>query len=147
MNRRTSWCTAVAALLAVGTMHPSLAATKKPKPKPIKGSYTASAYPDPTGNQPPASQVCGGKLPTGLSKHAFKIPAAGTLHVELNNQLDWGLAIEDTDGSVESSSDGATPNVVEATDATFKKGQPVVIVACNNEGEPSVKVSYTFTYK
>ena len=149
MRTRTAVSTALVGVLLAAAASPSLAATKpkpKPKPKPIRGQYTASAYPDPTSTNPVSGEPCVPNLPTGKFSHPFKIPAAGTLHVELANQLDWSLAVRDTDGTDEGTSDGTTPTDKEMVDVTFKKAQPVVIDTCNFTGEPSVVVSYVFTY-
>ena len=75
------------------------------------------------------------------------MPAAGTLHVELANQLDWALVVLDTDGFSEGESDGSGPTDHEAVDLPFKKKQKVTIRTCNFAGEPQVNVSYVFTYK
>ena len=136
-------------LLAVGAAaHPSVAATKK-KPKPIRGSYTAQATPDPTNNI--VSDTCEGKTnavaPVSRVDKPFTIPAAGTLHVETANQLDWAIVVLDKDGSSEGDSDGDTPIAKEAVDIPFKKKAPVTIRVCNFAGEPSITVSYVFTYK
>jgi hypothetical protein len=137
---------ALAVLLAAGVATPSLAATKK-KPKPIKGSYQASATPDPTSTNPVDNNPCRPNLPGAKNSHPFTIPAAGTLHVELNNKLDWSLAVRDKDGEDEATSDGGMPTDKEMVDVPFKKKQKILIDACNFLGEDSVTVSYTFTYK
>jgi hypothetical protein len=137
---------ALALLLAAGAATPSLAATKK-KPKPIKGSYQASATPDPTSTNPVDNNPCRPNLPGAKHSHKFTIPAAGTLHVELNNKLDWSLAVRDADGEDEATSDGGLPTDKEMVDVPFKKKQKILIDACNFLGEDSVTVSYTFTYK
>jgi hypothetical protein len=138
----------LALLLAAGATSPSLAATKK-KPKPITGSYTAQATPDPTNNI--VSDTCEGKTndvsPVSRVDKAFTVPAAGSLHVETANQLDWAIVLLDRDGEALTDSDGETPNAKEALDLPFKKKEKVTIRVCNFAGEPEVKVSYTFTYK
>ena len=148
MRTRTALSTALVGVLLAAAATPSLAATKpKPKPKPIKGHYTATAYPDPTSTNQVSGEPCDSALPTGKFSHAFKVPAAGTLHVELANQYDWSLAVRDTDGTDEGTSDGTLPTDKEKVDVSFKKAQPVVIDTCNFAGESSVVVSYVFTYK
>ena len=143
----------LAAVTLVGLVGavPALPATaaKKPKPKPIHGAYTATATPDPTSDTPaPVGKgKCDPKTPSARFTHAFTVPAAGTLTVQLNNKLDWSGDIRDTDGTVETDSDGGAPNTPEAMEITFKKKTPVVIGTCNFSGEPSINVTYTFTYK
>jgi hypothetical protein len=150
MRTRTALSTTLVAALLAAAASPSLAATKpkpKPKPKPIHGSYTATAYPDPTSTNPVTSEPCVPTLPTAKFSKPFKVPAAGILHVELANQLDWSLAVRDTDGSDEATSDGGSPTDKELVDIPFKRATSVVIDTCNFAGEPNVVVSYTFTYK
>jgi hypothetical protein len=150
MRSRTALSTTLVAALLAAAASPSLAATKpkpKPKPKPIHGSYTATAYPDPTSTNPVTSEPCVPTLPTAKFSKPFKVPAAGILHVELANQLDWSLAVRDADGEDEATSDGGLPTDKEMVDVPLKKKQKILIDACNFLGEDSVTVSYTFTYK
>ena len=134
---------------------PAHAATK-PKPKPIKGSYNVTLYPDVTPDvtgqvgDPP---VCGA-LPQSMDKHAFKVPAAGKLVVKLVSpdptpaaspvHADWDLWILDSKGEVidGSHSEFAT----EETSDKFKKATPVTFLVCNVSGQTTGTVSYTFTY-
>ncbi|MDP9100833.1 MAG: hypothetical protein M3N21_01605 [Actinomycetota bacterium] len=136
------------AVVAAGSLSPALAKGKpKSKPAPIVGSYTATALPDPTGDMPAANKgKCASMTPTGRTTHEFKVPAAGTLTVSLNNKLDWSLDVRNADG-VLGDSDGGSPVSAESVEVAFKKKDTVVIGACNLTGEPSVTVSYTFTYK
>lgn len=149
MRARTAVVTALVAVVAVGSATPSFAAKAKPKPKPIVGSFKATATPDPTSDVPaPVGKgKCAPKTPTARVTYAFTAPAAGTLHVALNNKLDWSADIRDADGSVETDSDGDKPTAAEAMDLSVKKKTPLVIGVCNDEGEPTLTVTYTFTYK
>jgi hypothetical protein len=158
MSRRTAVLVA-SALLAAGSTAPALAAKPKPKPKPITGSYTVSTTPDPTyevlsvaGQGEPG---CDHLLPSGGNDdHPFTVPAAGTLKVVLDGQdptpsqsplrADWDLYVTDPSG-VAGESTGGTAH--EEIVLGFKKKTAVTFVACNNNGMPSAKVSYTFTYK
>ena len=156
MSRRTA-VLVTAALLAAGSTAPAFAA--KAKPKPITGSYTVSATPDPTyevlsvGGQ--GKPGCDHLLPAGGNDdHAFTVPAAGTLQVVLDGQdptpsssplrADWDLYVTDAAG-VDGESTGPTAH--EEVVVSFKKKTAVTFVACNNNGAPSATVSYTFTYK
>jgi hypothetical protein len=142
---------AAVGLVALVGAAPALpaAAKTKPKPKPIHGSFVAQATPDPTSDTPePAGKgKCAPVTPTARATHAFTVPAAGKLTVQLTNKLDWSGDVRDTDGSVETDTDGDLPNTPEAMSVTFKRRTPVVIGACNFSGEPSITVTYTFTYK
>jgi hypothetical protein len=121
----------------------------KPKPKPIHGQFAATATPDPTSDTPePAGKGrCNPVTPTARATHAFTVPAAGRLTVQLNNKLDWSGDIRLADGSVETDTDGDLPTSPEAMSATFKRRTKVIIGACNFSGEPTVHVTYTFTYR
>lgn len=136
----------VGVLVAGGITTQALGATK-PKPKPIVGSYEATATPDPTSTSPTTSEICVPTIPTAKFSHTFKVPAKGTLFVDLQNSLDWSMAIRDADGDVVASADGDFPDVKESTAATFKKKQTVTIDACNFAGEPTITVKYKFVYK
>ena len=158
MSRRPLIGVAVLTVAAV-TALPAHAATK-PKPKPIKGSYAVTKYPDPTPElfgQIDKSQC--GLLPTGTDNHAFKIPAAGKLKVVLDSPdptgtpsagplgsvgTDWDLYLLDSEGAVIDSSHSGTSH--EETTDKFKKAGKITIQVCNLVGEPNATVSYTFTY-
>ncbi|MDX6214593.1 MAG: hypothetical protein QOG99_177 [Frankiales bacterium] len=143
----------LAAVTLVGLVAavPALPANAKarPKPKPIHGSFVAQATPDPTSDLPaPVGKgKCAPVTPTARVTKAFTVPAAGTLAVQLNNKLDWSGDIRDSDGTVETDTDGNSPQDPEAMEVSFKKRTPIVIGACNFSGEPSITVTYTFTYK
>lgn len=154
MQYRTAAAIALAAAVSVGVV-PAHAAVKKPKP--ITGSYPLTLLPDPTPeatNEVPGHEGCG-VLPQSQDKHAFAVPAAGTLQVTLTSPdptggkqlagLDWDLYILDSTGAILDSSAGATAN--EATVTKLKKKQGLTFWVCNLIGEPSGKVSYAFTYK
>jgi hypothetical protein len=119
-------------------------AVGKSKPGPVSGSYTASATPDPS-SAAPGRGVCDPVTEGGKDTHPFKVPAAGVLHVELANTLDWSLAVRDGAKTL-ASSDGASSTDKEQVDVLFKAAESVTFEACNFTGEPEVAVSYTFTY-
>src|SRR3954465_15269201 len=147
MRTRTALAAAAALLAAAGSMTPALAG---PTGGVIKGSWTASATPDPTGDTPaPAGKgKCSPTIPTARATKEFTVPGAGTLEVSLNNQLDWSGDIRDKGSDeVEGDADGGSPTDLEVMSASFKKKTTVIIGACNLEGEPSVNVTYTFTPK
>jgi hypothetical protein len=144
---RTRLIAGVAIVAAASAMTtPALAG--KPKPKPINGSYKATATPDPTSTDVASGTYeCKPNIPTGKYSYKFTVPAAGSLQVNLANKLDWSVAIRDAQGNTLASEDGGLPNTPESTFASFKRKTAVVIDACNFSGEPTVGVTYTFTYK
>lgn len=144
MRTRTALAAAVALVAAAGSLSPALAGTTA---KPIKGSWTASATPDPTGENPVSGNQCDPNIPTARATKAFTVPGPGTLDVSINNQLDWSGDLRDGSGDVLASADGGSPTDLEQFSASFKKKTAVVIGACNLEGEPSVTVTYVFTPK
>jgi len=161
VNRRLTSCAALLAVAALSAAPAHAATKKKPKPKPIHGSYAVQLVPDPTPNatNEAGKPGCTGVSPKGVDNHAFKVPAAGTLHVVLdsvdptgapgagpagNIGTDWDLYLIDTDGSIYDGSHGATSHE-EVTDK-FKRGQPLTIQVCNLLGQPDAKVTWTFTY-
>jgi hypothetical protein len=141
--------TAAVALLTVAGLAavPASAATRKP-PKPIKGSYTVTLPPDPSGNVD--GQGCAGQIPVSQDQHAFTIPAKGRLTLHLSSEdptgqaFDWDLALLDEGGSVLNTSTGATAE--EEILMKFKKKERVLFQACNLAGLPQATVTYTFTY-
>ncbi|MFN2540129.1 MAG: hypothetical protein ABR549_18530 [Mycobacteriales bacterium] len=139
----------VVGLVAAAPAVPASAAKAKPKPKPIHGSFVAQATPDPTSDtpEPVGKGKCSPVTPTARVTKAFTVPAKGTLSVLLNNKLDWSGDIRDTDGTVEADADGELPTTPETMTVSFRKRTPVVIGVCNFSGEPSITVTYTFTYK
>ena len=147
MRTRTTLALSLVALVAVGSATPTLAAKPKPLPKPITGSYTANATPDPTSTNPVTNNPCRPNLPGSMDSHPFTIPAKGTLVVSLENKLDWSIALRDTSGADYTTADGGSPTTKEVAEFPFKKKTQIVIDACNFMGEPSVKVDYTFTFK
>jgi hypothetical protein len=148
--------TAAVALLTVAGLAAVPAQAAKPKPKPIKGSYTLTLPPDPTKEVTSTADMdgCSGLSPVSKDSHPFTIPAAGTLVVKLVGDnptgqtpaagLDWDLYLL-ADGAVEASADGSTG--VEEAAIKVKKKTAITIDACNLNGLPGAKVTYTFTYR
>lgn len=150
MNRRP--VLAILTAVAVGSVAvgPAVAAPKpKPKPKPFKGSQTfTDSTPDPTASAPGSGAGCDSLLPGQYPRESaisVKVPAAGKLKATLANQLDWGIEIQDSNGNVIASADGADPNSVESATAKLKKAGTYKILPCNLGGEPSVLVSWSYT--
>jgi hypothetical protein len=145
MRTRTALVGAIALLGAAGSLAPAQAA---PTGGVVKGSWTAAANPDPTGDTPGGSAKCEPVTPTGRATQEFTVPGPGTLEVTLNNTLDWSGDIRTkATNEVEADADGGSPQDLETMSATFKKKTVVVMGACNLEGEPSVTVTYVFTPK
>jgi hypothetical protein len=146
MRTRTALAGAAALLAAAGSMTPALAGPTGGGV--VKGSWTATATPNPTGNNPAGSAYCSPTGPVGRATQEFTVPGPGSLEVTLNNALDWSGDIrEKGSDEVLAQSDGGTPTDLESMSSTFKKKTVVVMGACNLEGEPSVNVTYTFTPK
>jgi hypothetical protein len=154
MNRRTAVVATALTVAVLGAL-PSQAATKakpKPKPKPITGGYSLTLLPDPSPNVTNTAGRPGcGVLPQAQDKHAFTVPAAGTLRVVLDSPdptkqklTDWDLYLLDPDG-IRTSSKGGTSH--EEIVEPFKAKTPVTFWVCNLAGQPSGTVTYTFTYK
>jgi hypothetical protein len=145
MRTRTALAGAAALLAAAGSMTPALAG---PTGGVVKGSWTATASPNPTGNNPAGDSYCAPTGPVGRATMDFTVPGPGTLEVSLNNTLDWSGDIRDkASDEIEGQADGGSPTDAEVMSASFKKKTVVTIGACNLEGEPSVNVTYTFTPK
>ena len=112
-------------------------------PKPTKGSFDASASPDPT---PVAGEVCQGRTPSGRFEVPLKIPAAGKLKVDLTGfQGDWDLTVEGKGSAILAQSAGFVEATTETVTVKFKKKTDITIVACNFAGGPTAKGSYVFT--
>ncbi len=138
MRLRTVAVTSLAAVAAAGALAPALAAP----PKPIVQKYEATATPDPTTSN--VTEICDPVTPTAKHSTEFKIPAAGTLKVELDNTLDWAIGIRQN-GKLLVGADGGTPEVKEVASTKFKKPGTVSIDVCNFAGEPVVPVTATYT--
>ena len=146
MRTRTLITAALVAAATVGSVAPAVAG----KPKPISGSFTATANPDPTSNNSTTQQgtlTCNPKTPSARVTKTFVVPAAGTLEVKANNKLDWTLDLRNAAGEELASSDGGMPTDPETYAVFFKKKTTVTIGACNFAGEPTITPSYLFTFK
>jgi len=150
MNPRLTTCAGLIAVAALG-IAPAHAAVKKPKP--ITKSYQLTLPPDPTPNATNTAGMpgCTGISPASADKHAFTVPAKGTLKVVLDSpdptstgNTDWDLYVLDSDGSILDSSHGGSSH--EETFDKFKKKNPVTFWVCNLLGQPDATVTYTFTY-
>ena len=141
MRTRTVLVAGLAGVLAAGSLAPAVAA---PKRKPIKLAWTASATPDPSSSN--VNGTCVPTIPTAIHHHTFKVPAAGTLEVTLNNTLDWSVAIREGDETLVDA-DGGSPEIVETVSIKFKKATTVSIDSCNFAGEPQISPTGTFTFK
>ena len=140
MNRTATLTIAV--LAAAGVAAPGALAA----PKPITKTYTATApLPDPT-NVGGGYTVCAQNVPQSFHIEEFKVPAAGTLKVELTEyQVDWDLLLMDGKGKELGSSGSGGVGEPEIAQVKFKKAGVVQIVACNWSGGPTGTVTYTFT--
>ncbi len=146
-----------AALLAGTVVLVGIAAPQSiaaPKKKPITKTYTATAgTPDPTNFLGLATgggySVCAQNVPGSFHTEVFKVPAAGTLKVELTGYVgDWDLLLMDA-AKEELANSGLTDvqGAPEVLAVKFKKATTASIVACNWAGGPTGTVKYTFTFK
>lgn len=137
MRTRLVLATIPVALLGVAVA-PSLAAPKKP----IEKSYTASAP------VPGAAVGCDGFVPGSAQLDEFKVPAAGTLKIDLTKFLgDWDLALLNGETELGESQniqplDGDAENIT----VKLKKATTVTIIACNYNGGPTGEVALKFTF-
>ncbi|MDT7538125.1 MAG: hypothetical protein QOI82_1710 [Actinomycetota bacterium] len=146
--KTTAAVTLAVVALGAASMSPAIGAPKKTTTKTY--SVTA-AVPDPT-NVAGGYTVCPQRVPGSFQADEFKVPAAGTLAVELSGYNgDWDALLMDSDKSeLASSGSGGYPPVAggpESMELRFKKAQTVTIVACNFSGGPTGSVKVTFTYK
>src|SRR5689334_22906327 len=124
MRTRTAIAGAAALLAAAGSMAPALAGPTGGGV--VKGSWTASAPPNPSGNdQTTYCEPVGG---LGRATQEFTVPGPGSLEVTLHNQLDWSADLrEKGTGEILAQADGGTPVDAEVVEATFKKKTVVVM--------------------
>jgi hypothetical protein len=104
--------------------------------------------PDPSNYAQQGYSVCAMNVTNSFDRQEFKVPAAGTLAVEVSGyQGDWDLLLLDADNEELATGGSSDLGVPETTEVRFKKAQNVSIVACNWAGTPTATVKYTFTYK
>lgn len=150
MRARTALATSLAAVVAVGSLAPAVAAPTKPAP--IKKTYTATApTPDPTPISGRTGGNCSPMLPGAKHEAPFAIPYAGTLKVDLNGfQGDWALAILDAKGAkIADHDNGATEPIDTPSQITIKlkKKTTITVRACNFAGGPTATVTILYTAK
>ena len=137
MRLRLLATASLVAVAAAGGLAPALAAP----PKGFEKKYDAQATPDPTTSN--VTEICDPATPTAKHSTEFKLPAAGTLKVSLDNTLDWAIGIR-VGGKLVASADGGTPEVKEVAQTKFKKATVVTVDVCNFAGEPVVPVTVTY---
>src|SRR6476661_6984265 len=117
--RTTAAVTLAVVALGAASMSPAIGAPKKT----ITKSYTATApAPDPSNEAPGSYTVCPQRVPGSFQADAFKVPAAGTLSVEVTGyQGDWDALLMDSDKSELSSSGSGGVGGPEVMDVRFKK--------------------------
>ena len=149
MNRRGTVTALAVAAVGVAGVVPAFAATAKPKPKPLKGTWSyLDTTPDPSVvAESNASLHCHGKLPPSpadVNSHTLKVKGPGTLTVIGHNKLDWAMEVRDAKGNVLAGSDGSSPTSAEGAVVTLTKAGAYAVVYCSAEGEPSITATYTF---
>lgn len=146
MRLRTAAVTAMVAVAAAGTLSPAVAG---PKPKPVSKEYTATApTPDPV--NPLVDGNCQPSLPESFHEEPFVVPFPGKLVVDLTGfQGDWALGVFTPDGAELASHDQQVGEPLDAPSQVTlklkKKGQKLVIRACNFAGGPTANVKYVHT--
>ena len=135
--RRTTLSLALVTAVAGTLAAPAVGAPAKP----IKESFDyTDATADPTASAPaPAGTYdgCDGAItPFAEKGFVISLPAKGSLKVKLNNTGDWGLDVRDAKGKVLGSSDGGTPETLEAVTVKIKAAGKYTIVPCNLGGSP-----------
>jgi hypothetical protein len=136
VRTRLVLATVPVALLGVA-LAPSFAAPKKP----IEKTYAASA-PVPGGYV-----TCDGSVPMAAQLDEFKVPAAGTLKIELTDFVgDWDLYLYSGGTELASSFQIQPLSEGELISHKFKKATTVQISACNMNGGPDGTVKLKFTY-
>ena len=136
---------ALALVAAAGiTASPALAGPKK-----VTKTYTATAPAfAPTNAAPGSYSVCPQRVPQSFQADTYKVPAAGTLTVEVTGyQGDWDALLMDSDKSELAGSGNGGVGGQEVIEVRFKKAQTVTVVACNFSGGPTANVKTTFVYK
>ena len=134
MHRRLALAVAPLALVAVAAA-PSLAA-----PKQVKKSYTATAP------VPDVTVACDGTVPMSIHDEPFTAPADGKLAVKMaGGDLDWDLYLW-TEDRQELAKDFTLANSVASLSLKLKKGQKLLITACNVGAVGDAAMSYVFTY-
>ena len=144
MNRTATLTIAVLAAATVAAPG-ALAA-----PKPITKTYTATApMADPSNFAGTTTYgVCGMNVPQSFHTEEFKVPAAGSLKINMTGYVgDWDLLLTGDKGQELATGGAGDLGVPEVMQVKFKKPTTVAIIACNWAGGPTGTVKYTFTYK
>jgi len=155
MNRRGTVATLALAAVGVAGVVPAVAAPAKPKPKPLKGTWSyTDTTPDPTVSVLNTAQSlgphCDGDLPAApvdVNVHKIKVAGKGTLTVNGDNTLDWAMDVRDPKNIQVASSDGSLPQDKEGVVVTITKPGTYSVYFCNLGGAPSASASYTFKYR
>jgi len=151
MNRRGTVATLALAAVGVAGVVPAVAAPAKPKPKPLKGTWSyTDTTPDPSGNTGSSNAMhCSGKLPAGpadVNSHTFKVSGTGTFTAISKVTGDWGIQLRDAKGNVITGDDVNPPASEALAGVVLKKGT-YSLVLCNLEGAPTATASYSFKYR
>jgi hypothetical protein len=149
MNRRSIIPAALVAVVALGSISPAMAKSKR---KPMKKSYSATLpVPHPL---PPSGPSCADD-PGAQSEHreTLKIPAAGKLSVTATGFVgDFDLGVFTKAGDSFAQGGGVdTPGTntgkgVESLSTKIKKPGTYYLDVCNFAGNGTANVSYTFTF-
>ena len=134
MNKR--WIALMMTAVLVAALAPLASAGEKQ----IKGSFTATAQPLPSG--------CSDGL-EGVHKvsHPFAAPFGGWLRVRMTFDGDWDLRLMNTEGKRLASSEYQYnwEKDEERLDYYLNAGEEVLLEVCNNLSESPAEVTYTLT--
>jgi hypothetical protein len=154
MSRRAMLAVVTLAAVGVAGSVPALAATHRPRPKPITGSWSFTDYSvDPTpsvtsaaGNHP----YCHDPLPAtpaDVNAHTIKVKGRGVLTVQGATTGDWGMEVDDAKGRVLATSDGTQPQDQEGTVVDLLRAGTYSVLYCNFGGAPTATAKYRFVYR
>ena len=151
MNRRGTVTALAVAAVGVAGVVPAFASPAKPKPKPLKGTWSyLDTTPDPSGNANGSTSLhCSGKLPAGpadVNAHTFKVTGPGTFSAISHVNGDWAIQLRDAKGNVITGDDVNPPASEALTGVVLKKGT-YSLVLCNLEGAPTATADYVFKYR
>lgn len=147
MRTRTALATSLAAVVAVGSLAPALAAP--PKPKPVSKEYVATAFPPDPSHIAVTSGICNTTNPASQHNEPFTVPFAGTLVIDMSGfQGDWDLALYKGSTLLAESAQATEEDLQRPEKITIKLkkvGDKLSIRACNFAGGPTANVKYVHT--
>jgi len=152
MNRRAALAVVTLAAVGIAGSVPALAA--RPKPKPIRGTWSYTDYSiDPTPSVTSAAgdhPYCHDPLPAtpaDVNSHTIKVKGRGVLTVQGTTTGDWGMEVDDAKGNVLATSDGTQPQDQEGAVVDLLRAGTYSVLYCNYGGAPTATAKYRFVYR